>query len=125
MSGYEILRAVHVGAVSLSIALFALRGGWMAAGSPLLASRFARVVPHVVDTILLAAGVGLSVVTRQVPVAQPWLTAKLAGLVLYIVLGSIALRRGRSRGLRLLALAGALAVVAWIVATARCRCVWP
>jgi uncharacterized membrane protein SirB2 len=125
MLSYEALRNAHVGAVIVSIGLFALRGAWMLAESPLLGTRAARVLPHVVDTVLLAAGVGLAVVSHQYPFAQPWLTAKIAGLVLYVVLGSIALRRGRSRRLRILALAGALAVVAWIVATARCRCVWP
>jgi uncharacterized membrane protein SirB2 len=75
--------------------------------------------------VLLAAGVGLAVLSHQYPFVQPWLTAKVVGLVLYVVLGSIALKRGRSRGVRILALTAALAVVAWIVATARCRCVWP
>jgi uncharacterized membrane protein SirB2 len=122
---YQTLWLAHVGAVVLSIALFALRGLWMMARSPLLTTRFARFFPHIVDTALLAAGIGLSVTTRQYPFAQPWLTAKIAGLVLYVALGSIAIRRGRSRAVRVAAFAGALATVAWIVATARCRCVWP
>ena len=123
MPDYATLKSVHVGAVIVSIALFALRGGWMLAGSALLGTRFARVVPHVVDTVLLASAVGLSVFGRQYPFAQPWLTAKVIGLVVYVLLGSIALRRGRTRAVRALALLGALA--AWIVATARCRCPWP
>lgn len=125
MVGYETLRAAHVAAVVISIGLFALRGAWMVADSPLLTTRVVRILPHVVDTVLLAAGVGLAVLSHQYPFVQPWLTAKIVGLVLYIVLGSIALKRGRSRGVRILALTAALAVVAWIVATARCRCVWP
>ena len=125
MVGYEALRAAHVAAVVISIGLFALRGAWMVADSPLLTTRVVRILPHVVDTVLLAAGVGLAVLSHEYPFVQPWLTAKVVGLVLYVVLGSIALKRGRSRGVRILALAAALAVVAWIVATARCRCVWP
>jgi uncharacterized membrane protein SirB2 len=125
MVGYETLRAAHVAAVVISIGLFALRGAWMVADSPLLTTRVVRILPHVVDTVLLAAGVGLAVLSHQYPFVQPWLTAKIVGLVLYTVLGTIALKRGRSRGVRILALTAALAVVAWIVATARCRCVWP
>lgn len=125
MPDYATLKAVHVGAVIVSIALFALRGGWMLIGSPLLETRVARVVPHVVDTVLLASAVTLSVLSGQFPFAQPWLTAKLIGLVFYVLLGTIALRRGRTLTVRVLALLGALAVVAWIVATARCRCPWP
>jgi uncharacterized membrane protein SirB2 len=125
MPDVAAIRAVHIGAVFLSIALFALRGGWMIADSPLLGTRFARVVPHVVDTVLLAAGIALSVLSQQYPLAQPWLTAKIGGLLLYIGLGTVALKPGRSKSVRLAAFVGALLVVAWIVATARCRCVWP
>ncbi len=125
MADYATIKAVHVGAVIVSIALFALRGGWMLTGSALLDTPFARVVPHVVDTVLLASAVALSWLSGQYPFAQPWLTAKVIGLVVYVLLGSIALRRGRTRVARVLALIGALAIVAWIVATARCRCPWP
>ena len=125
MPDYPTIRAIHIGAVFLSIALFALRGGWMIAGSALLGTRFARVVPHVVDTVLLAAGIALSVLSQQYPLAQPWLTAKIGGLLLYIGLGTVALKRGRSKPVRFAAFVGALLVVAWIVASARCRCVWP
>ena len=125
MADYATIKAVHVGAVIVSITLFALRGGWMLTGSALLETPFARVVPHVVDTVLLASAVALSWLSGQYPFAQPWLTAKVIGLVGYVLLGSIALRRGRTRTARVLALVGALAIVAWIVATARCRCPWP
>lgn len=116
---YLALKHVHVGAVVISLALFVLRGCWMLAGSRLLDTRLSRIVPHIVDTILLASAIALSVVLGQYPFVQGWLTAKVLGLLGYIALGMIALRRGRTRAIRAAAFAGALVVFGWIVMTAR------
>lgn len=107
-----------------SLALFLIRGAWMLSGSRLLSSRFSRIVPHVVDTLLLASAVGLMIVLQQYPFAQDWLTAKLIGLVVYIVLGTIALKRGRTPAIRSAALVAALVVFGWIVMTARTHAPW-
>jgi uncharacterized membrane protein SirB2 len=56
--------------------------------------------------------------TRQYPLAQAWLTAKIAAVVVYIVLGSVALKRGRTRAIRVSAWVGALATYGYIVAVA-------
>lgn len=115
---YLALRHLHITAVVISIALFTLRGAWMLADSPRLQDRWVRVVPHVVDTVLLASAIALTLVLGQYPFAQPWLTAKLAGLLVYIVLGSIALKRGRRKATRVAAFAGALLTVTYIVGVA-------
>jgi len=120
---YLVLKHLHMTSAGVSIALFLLRGVWMFADSPRLQSKFARIIPHVVDTILLASAVGLMLVIRQYPFVNGWLTAKLFGLVLYIVLGTIALKRGRTKAVRGLAFFAAIAVFAWIVMTARMH--WP
>src|SRR5512135_3858152 len=109
----------------LSGAGFALRGAWMLQGSPLLARRWVRVLPHVVDTVLLASAIALAVMLEQYPLMQGWLTAKLIGLVVYIALGTIALKRGRTRAVRLAAFGGALLVFAYIVAVALTKSVLP
>lgn len=115
---YASLKWLHVGAVILSGCGFVARGALMLRASPLLATRFVRVAPHVVDSVLLAAAVGLVVLARLSPLAQPWLAAKIVALLAYIALGAVALRRGRSRRARMLAFVGALLVFAYIVATA-------
>lgn len=115
---YVAVKYVHVAAVAISFALFFLRGVWMMRGSPLLARRWVRIVPHVNDTVLLAAGVWLAVLLRQAPGESAWLTAKLVGLVLYIALGMLALRFLRSRRRRVGAWIAALAVFCYIVAVA-------
>lgn len=75
-------------------------------------------LPHVVDTTLLGSAVTLAILGGQYPFQQNWLSAKVLALLLYIVLGSMALKRGRTPAIRAAALAGALAVFAYIVAVA-------
>jgi uncharacterized membrane protein SirB2 len=118
---YNALKAVHVGAVGVTLGLFLLRGAWMMAGSPLLRRRWVRIVPHVVDTVLLVSAIWLAIEVRQSPFRDGWLTAKILGLLLYVVLGSVALKRGRTKAMRAGAFAAALAVFAYIVAVARAK----
>lgn len=115
---YIALKHLHVTFVALSGLLFLVRGIWMLRASPNLEQRWARIVPHIVDTLLLASAIGLAVVSHQYPGQMPWLTAKVVGLVAYVVLGTIALKRGRTQGLRTAAFVGALACFAYIVAVA-------
>jgi len=118
---YLIVKQVHVICAALSIAGFALRGVLMLRDSALLQSRIARAAPHVVDTLLLASAVVLSWQSAQYPFAQGWLTAKLLALVAYIVLGTVALKRGRTKGVRATALALALLAAFYIVSVAVTR----
>jgi len=118
---YATLKTIHIACVIASGAGFVLRGALMLAGSPLLATRMARVAPHVIDTILLAAGVAMAVIAHISPIAQPWLGTKIAALLVYIVLGSIALKRGRTRAIRATAFAAAIGTYAYIVGVALTR----
>jgi uncharacterized membrane protein SirB2 len=118
MSLYLFVKYVHVGCVLLSLAGFAARGALMLRGSPLLQARFVRVAPHVVDTLLLASALWLAWMMQQYPFVHGWLTAKVLGLLAYIILGSIALRRGHTGAVRLAALAGALLAAGYVVAVA-------
>jgi uncharacterized membrane protein SirB2 len=113
----------HVACVALSYAGFVLRGIWMIRDSRLLERRWVRVLPHVVDTVLLASAIALAVMLKQYPPAEPWLTAKVAGLALYIALGMVALRHGATRRIRTGAWIAAQAVFLYIVAVALTRSV--
>ena len=97
----------------------------MMLNSPMLAHRWVRVAPHVVDTVLLASAIALAVMVGQYPLVDDWLTAKVLGLVVYIVLGMIALKRGRTRAARITAFCSALLVFAYIVAVAVTKSVVP
>lgn len=115
---YVSLKATHIACVILSYALFFARGIWMMRGSSMLARRWVRIAPHVIDTLLLASAIAMLVVLGLNPVTVPWLAAKILGLVAYIGLGIVALRRGRTRGMRIAAWIGAQAVFFYIVAAA-------
>lgn len=112
---------MHVGAVVASFGLFFLRGVWMMTVPAKLEARWVRVVPHIVDTVLLASAITLAVLSAQYPFVQPWLTAKVVALVLYILLGTVALRRGRTRRVRIIAWFLALLVFGYIVSVAMTR----
>lgn len=112
------LKHVHVTAVALSLGGFVLRGIWMLRDSPLLRARVTRVLPHVIDSVLLASAIALAIVVKQYPFVHGWLTAKVMALVLYIVLGSIALKRDKAPNIRFAAWLGALLVFAYIILVA-------
>ena len=105
----------------LSISGFVLRGLWMLQDSPLLKARATRIVPHVIDTVLLLSAIALALRIAQYPFVHAWLTAKVLALLAYIVLGSFALKRGRTRRTRNIAFAAALGVFLYIVAVAIAR----
>ena len=115
---YLSLKYLHMGLASLSGGFFLVRGAWMLADSPLLQRRWVRTVPHVIDTALLCTAVALAVWSSQYPLAQSWLTAKVLALIAYIVLGTIALKRGPTRTIRGLAYLAALLVLLYIVGVA-------
>lgn len=121
---YLVLKLVHVACALLSYGGFVVRGVWMIRGSPLLERRWVRVAPHVVDTVLLASAIAMAVMTRQYPFVHGWLGAKLLALLLYIALGTIALRQGRCRRIRIGAWIAAQGVFGYIVAVAITRNPW-
>ena len=116
---YLVLRNVHIACAILTITLFVMRGSLMLANSAWQQNVVLRYLPHAVDTILLTSALMLTTVIRQYPFAAGWLTAKVALLIAYIVLGSIALKRGRTRRVRVVAFVAALATVAFLLSVAR------
>ncbi|KNH07835.1 Protein SirB2 [Candidatus Burkholderia brachyanthoides] len=112
------LRTIHMTCAGLSILGFIVRWIWMLTGSPLLAARMTKIVPHSVDTLLLASAIALVTIVGFGANAA-WLSAKIAGLIVYIVLGTFALKRGSTKNTR--AVYGVLAIVvfAFIASVAR------
>ena len=115
---YLWIKSLHTIAAFATLSGFIVRGYWMMAQSDKLNRKVVRVIPHIIDTILLVAAIAL-VMTLQLNVfAQPWLLAKIAGLIVYIVLGTIAIKRGSSRQIQIIAFVSALAVFAYILGVA-------
>ncbi|RXZ44778.1 SirB2 family protein [Crenobacter cavernae] len=118
MNTYAIVKHAHLGFAALSIALFVLRGAFLVLIPVALGQRWLRVLPRVVDTLLLASGVALAVIASINPVTTPWLAAKLVALVAYIGFGVVALKPGRPPAVRATSFALALIAVAYIVRVA-------
>ncbi|HET7308454.1 MAG TPA: SirB2 family protein [Gammaproteobacteria bacterium] len=115
---YTSVKLIHMTCVGISVSLFAARGVWVLASGRRL-WRWLRVVPHFIDTLLLASGLTLAFLIRQFPfVNSDWLTAKIIGLIAYIILGMLVFRGSRSRATRWTIWAMALIVFGYIVSVA-------
>jgi uncharacterized membrane protein SirB2 len=122
---YIYLKNIHIATVFLSGALFFTRGVWMLVDSPWLRRRWVRVVPHVIDTVLLISAIALTLIIRQFPFVHDWLTAKVVALLLYIGMGMIAIRHGKQKSVRAIAWIVALLLFAYIVVVAWRHDPWP
>ncbi|HTJ55537.1 MAG TPA: SirB2 family protein [Nitrosospira sp.] len=115
---YAALKMIHVTSVVVSYLLFSLRSMWMMRGSAVLQQRWVKITPHVVDTILLMSAITLAVQIQQDPINDSWLSAKVAGLLIYIGLGMTALRFAKTRKMRISAWIAAQAAFLYIVLVA-------
>ena len=121
---YLAVKHAHILFAAISGLFFLVRGSWMVMESGMLQKRWVRVLPHVNDTLLLVCGVTLSVLSRQYPFVAGWLTVKVLLLIAYIVLGAIALKRGRTKSVRIVAFVAALACFLFIVSVAVTKQPW-
>ena len=118
MSTYMIAKVVHMTCAAVSIAGFVGRFALALHRPDILRHRVLRVIPHVNDTLLLMAAIVMLLVAQWNVLDMPWLGAKIAGLVVYIALGLVALRFGRTLRVRTIAFVGALIVFGYIVSVA-------
>ncbi len=122
---YGAFKHIHMSTALLSLALFTLRGNWMIFRPERLQLRWVKVVPHVIDTVLLLSALMMAATLIQLGATTGWLAAKIIGLLVYIGLGTIALKRGRTLKIRLAAFAGALLTFGYIMAVAFSKQPWP
>jgi len=118
------IKYIHLTAVLLSFCGFVLRASWMLVGSPMLTKRWVRVLPHIIDSVLLASALWL-VYLMSLPLLQTdWLLAKIIALLVYIVMGTMALKRARTKVLRLTFAVLAILVFLYIVSVATSKSVY-
>ncbi len=115
---YLLIKSLHMITAIATLSGFVLRGYWMMVRSDCLQLKVVRIAPHVVDTVFLGSGIALVVMLELNVFSQPWLLAKVTGLIVYIVLGTIAIKRGPTLQIRAIAFVAALAVFAYIVGVA-------
>jgi uncharacterized membrane protein SirB2 len=115
---WPLVKQLHVSFALLTACSFCLRAYWMLNAPALLRRPWVRRLPHVIDALLFATGLGMAWGLHISPLAHPWLAAKLGAIVVYVIIGSIALTRGRSRRARMLALVLSVLVLMYIFAVA-------
>ena len=115
---YISILLTHVSCAIMSLTFFVVRGFWMLTDSSKLQISIVRILPHIVDTVLLASALLLTVILERYPFLNSWLTAKLFALVIYIILGTIALKRGRTKRIKIIAFISSIVVFTYIVLVA-------
>jgi uncharacterized membrane protein SirB2 len=90
---YSAIKHAHAGLAYLSALLFLVRFGLAYAQSGVMKNKLVKILPHVIDTILLVFAIWLCVLIGQYPIVDGWLTAKVIGLVVLVGAGVVAIRR--------------------------------
>lgn len=116
---YLFIKNMHVGMAYLSITLFIFRSVLSVSGSSLLQHKALKIAPHIIDTLLLIFAILLTIILQQYPFVNGWLTAKLIALFAYIIVGTIAIKRGKTAVIRFWASIFAIAIFAYIYGAAK------
>ena len=104
---FAAIKIIHIISIILSYILFSLRGIWMIQGSPLLQLRWVKILPHVIDSILLISAITLVAMIQEYQGFNIWISAKIGALLLYILLGMVAFRFGKTQKIK---------TISWILA---------
>lgn len=116
---YLFIKNMHSGMAYLSITLFIFRSILSVSGSSLLKHKVLKIAPHIIDTLLLVFAIWLTIILHQYPFVNGWLTAKLIALIAYIIVGTIAIKRGKTAVIRFWASIFAVAIFAYIYGVAK------
>ncbi|AOW15106.1 hypothetical protein LPB72_21535 [Hydrogenophaga crassostreae] len=115
---YPLAFWTHIALVIASVSLFAMRGLGVLAGQIWPMCQIWRGLSVWIDVGLLSAGGTLWFMLQFNPWHDHWLGAKLILLVVYILLGSMALKRAPTRAAKALFFAAALLCVAFMASIA-------
>ena len=115
---YLLIKHVHQTLAVLTLCSFVLRGYWMIVESNMLQNPWVRTLPHVVDSGLLISAIILVGMTGFYPITFDWVTAKIILLIAYVAFGSVALKRGKTKQIRMTAFITALLCIGLIFASA-------
>lgn len=116
---YAQIRSAHILTVVLSGGLFAVRGVGVLAGARWPIHAALRYSSYAIDTALLTAALMLVAVVPAAMFANHWLTVKLVLVMVYVVLGTMALKRASTARGKLICYVAALVVFGLIVGIAR------
>jgi uncharacterized membrane protein SirB2 len=110
---YDIVKHFHLTTIVLSVVLLLLRFVLNTIHSPILQKKWLKILPHIVDTLLLVSAATLCILVKQYPFVDAWVTEKLLALVMYVFMVALALKLGHTRFMRGIGLVGALSWVTY------------
>ncbi len=113
---YMAFKHLHLTAIALSLLFLILQVVTQVMDSKMKDAKWLKVLPHIINTVLIITAVGLCVTLAQYPFVHDWVTSKLIGLVAYVLLAIVAVKWARTNAMRVFALIGA---VAWLVLTGK------
>ena len=111
---YTLIKIIHMSCAMISVLGFLARGILKINESPLVEKKLVKVLPHIIDTVLLVSAITLVVMSGQYPWVAPWVGAKIVGLIVYIGLGVVVMRTSKTKQARIIAFVLALATAAYI-----------
>ena len=121
MNSYLLIKNIHVTCAVISILGFVIRGIWMIQSSQWLKHPLVKRLPHIVDSLLLLTALIMVYLSAQYPFVQHWLTTKVVLLIVYILLGMMALRWLKNKKQRIIAWLMAIVVYVYILSVAMTR----
>jgi uncharacterized membrane protein SirB2 len=104
---YMAFKHIHLLMVVLSVSFLLVRYAMSLKPAAILQTKFFKIAPHVIDTLLLVSAVLLMITLQQYPFVHAWLTEKLLAVLAYIALGVMAFK-GRTAAIRWICFLGAL-----------------
>ena len=115
---YPLFKHLHMTCVGLSVLLFTARGLGMLVDAQWIRNKLMRVLPHIIDTALLLSAIALVIILQAYPFQSGWVNAKIIGLIVYIALGVVALKKGKTKKVRATAFILGLITVGYIACVA-------
>jgi len=115
---YMIVKHSHLTLMLLSVSFLIIRVLASTQNAQWLQQKWAKIAPHIIDTLLLASAIMLMLIIAQYPIADHWLSAKVVALVGYITFGTLAMKGQKRAVTRLLFLLVALAFIAYMITVA-------
>jgi len=122
---YLFVKHLHMTLALISIIGFVIRGTLALNHHPLLTSKWAKISPHIVDTLLLSAAVFLAWSLKLNPFTTPWLLAKIIALLVYIILGTQVIKNKGSKTRQRLCFVAAILTFSYMLSVAFTKQVVP
>ncbi|MEE4245620.1 MAG: SirB2 family protein [Kangiellaceae bacterium] len=118
MEYYGLIKHIHVAVVSLAFVTLLVRGFWLITQSAMMQVKLVKILPHVLDTLLIISTVLLVIETKMYPFVVDFVTIKLFLFVAYIVVRVIAFKKAKTKQKQMVFLALSIAILLAMFAVA-------